>query len=169
LNEVLEALVASNIGANPSVIEELMDQSWQSQTTRENLEKVKDNFNKFGELWSMEKYEDFNESIRRAIRQTKTRSPKPTTTKEVVTETDEDKERFRRFETYMWSELRKPGQDNIAVSRKQGQELINQYIGNVQFFVNLTFSFCTLGGASKLFIYKQSSLRSQFAKKILFL
>ena len=91
MNEVLEALVASNIGANPSVIEELMDQSWQSQTTRENLEKVKDNFNKFGELWSMEKYEDFNESIRRAIRQTKTRSSKPTTIREVVTENDEDK------------------------------------------------------------------------------
>ena len=34
-------------------------------------------------------------------------------------------------------------------------------IGNVQLFVDLTFSFCTLGGASKLFVYKQSSLRSQ--------
>ena len=37
-------------------------------------------------------------------------------------------------------------------------------IGNVQLFGNLTFSFCTLGGASKLFEYKQSSLRSQCVK-----
>ena len=36
--------------------------------------------------------------------------------------------------------------------------LIN--IGNDQLFVNLTFLFCTLGGASKLFVYKQNSPRS---------
>ena len=33
-------------------------------------------------------------------------------------------------------------------------------IGNVKLFVNLTFSFSTLGGASKLFVYKQISLCS---------
>ena len=46
-----------------------------------------------------------------------------------------------------------------------GCVLCLRLIGNVQLFVNLTFSFCTLGGASKVFVYKQSSLRSQFAKK----
>ena len=34
-------------------------------------------------------------------------------------------------------------------------------------FFSIWFSFCTLGGASKLFVYKQSSLRSQFAKNLI--
>ena len=38
-------------------------------------------------------------------------------------------------------------------------------IGNVQLFANFIFSFCTLVGASKLFVYKQSSLCS-FSQKI---
>ena len=37
-------------------------------------------------------------------------------------------------------------------------------IGNVKLLL-FCFSFCTLGGASKLLVYKQSSLRSQIAKK----
>ena len=40
-------------------------------------------------------------------------------------------------------------------------------IGNVQVFVNLTYSFCTLGGASRLFVYKQSSLGSQFSRNLI--
>ena len=38
-------------------------------------------------------------------------------------------------------------------------------IGNVK-LLSIRFSFCTLGGASKLFVYKQSSPRSKFAQKI---
>ena len=38
-------------------------------------------------------------------------------------------------------------------------------IGNVQ-LLSLWFSFCTLGSASKLSVYKQSSLRSQLAKHL---
>ena len=34
---------------------------------------------------------------------------------------------------------------------------VQEIIGNVQLFVKLTFSFCTLGGASKLFVYKHHS------------
>ena len=51
---------------------------------------------------------------------------------------------------------------NLQVDRPTYTNLnrIIAQIGNVQLLVNLTFSFCTLGGVSKLFVYKQSSLRS---------
>ena len=39
-------------------------------------------------------------------------------------------------------------------------------IGNVK-LLSIRFSFCTLGGASKLFVYKQSSPRSKFAKNLI--
>ena len=39
-------------------------------------------------------------------------------------------------------------------------------IGNVK-LLSIWFSFCTLGGASKLFDYKQSSLRLQFEKNLI--
>ena len=47
-----------------------------------------------------------------------------------------------------------------------------QFSANVARFArkksnNYWFSICTLGGASKLFVYKQSSLRSQFAKNLI--
>ena len=40
------------------------------------------------------------------------------------------------------------------VKLQHGEYISYGKIGNVQLFVNLTFSFCTLGGASKLFVYK---------------
>ena len=40
-------------------------------------------------------------------------------------------------------------------------------IGN-DILLSICFLFCTLGGASKLFVYKQSSLRSQFVKTLIF-
>ena len=41
-------------------------------------------------------------------------------------------------------------------------------IGNVK-LLSICFSFCTLGGASKLLVYKQSSLRSQFSKNVTYI
>ena len=57
----------------------------------------------------------------------------------------------------------------IVMRYSSDWEKIVGRIGNVQLFVNLTFSFCTLGGASKLLVYQQSSLRLQFAKNIIFI
>ena len=45
------------------------------------------------------------------------------------------------------------------------REMRLRLIGNVK-LLSIWFSFCTLGGASKLFVYKQSSLRSQYAKTL---
>ena len=56
---------------------------------------------------------------------------------------------------------------DLKLSFSQELETTEWVIGNVQLFVHLTFSFCTLGGASKLFVYKQSSLHSQFAKNLI--
>ena len=52
------------------------------------------------------------------------------------------------------------------VDEENAQDTQNETkeIGNVK-LLSICFSFCTLGGAAKLIVYKQSSLRSQFAKK----
>ena len=63
--------------------------------------------------------------------------------------------------------LKDPNASLQQYTRGFGHPRLINAIGNVQPFVNLTFSFCTLGGASKLFVYKQSSLRSRFAKILL--
>ena len=51
--------------------------------------------------------------------------------------------------------------ENKRLSRVRESESAALAVGNVQLFVNLPFSFCTLGSASKLFVYKQSSHNSQ--------
>lgn len=131
LNEVLEAFVTSNIGVHPEAVEELLGMV-QNEATQENLRKVKSHFENFADLWSMEKYDEFNQSLRQAINsRTKARS-KPRTT-ENLESSDPDKEKFRRFEVYMMSELKKQpaSADNdepIKISYKQAQSLVNHYM-----------------------------------------
>ena len=61
-------------------------------------------------------------------------------------------------------EVNKKAYENLEKQKKREVKVddaeASTRTGNVQVLVNLTFSFCTLGGASKLFVFKQRSLCS---------
>ncbi len=133
LNEVLEAFVTSNIGVHPVIVEELAGMV-QNEVTQENLKKVKSHFENFGDLWSIEKVDEFNQSLRQVIVSTRTKAGSKLT--EILESSDPDNEKFRRFEHYMMSELKKPlaaddaGSDEsrIKISWSQAQKLVNHYM-----------------------------------------
>ena len=57
-------------------------------------------------------------------------------------------------------------QELALKSVKAEIEGTKEEIGNVQLFL-YEYSFCSLGGASKMFLYEQSSFRSPFVKTLI--
>ena len=123
VNEVLETLVKADMGMSPVIADELAE-LLKEEKSKENLKALKSNYENIGSLWTPEKLDEFNDQMRSEIFKTmdrKARSPGP---RQV---SNESKDKFHRFETYVLSEMKKePSERKLRMD--QLQNLVNQYL-----------------------------------------
>ena len=136
VNEVLEALVKAEMGVLPEIADALTE-LMKEEKSKENLKTLKSNYENVATLWTPEKHNEFNENMRLTILKTmdrKARSPGP----RGQGSSNETKDKFHRFETYVLSEMKKEPSER-TVRKSQLESLVDHYVadGKVKKAVNM--------------------------------